>query len=113
MRKATQKTTQPVRLGTKRSCPKCSAKFYDFNKAEVPCPKCNTTFNVAELINSFFAAPTPKKPKSAERAQLEPLSQGDSQEVEFESVDDLGDDDADGVEDIEVDDDKDDDTDEF
>ena len=27
--------------GTKRFCTSCSTKFYDLNKSEVICPKCN------------------------------------------------------------------------
>jgi uncharacterized protein (TIGR02300 family) len=30
----------PANLGTKRQCPKCAAKFYDFGATPVVCPKC-------------------------------------------------------------------------
>lgn len=39
----------PVELGSKRRCPSCGTKFYDFKKAEVVCPKCNSSFRVEEL----------------------------------------------------------------
>ena len=31
-------------LGTKRTCPKCVAKFYDFNLTPIECPKCEHTY---------------------------------------------------------------------
>lgn len=34
------------RLGTKRTCRSCGARFYDFDKAAPPCPKCQTIFDV-------------------------------------------------------------------
>jgi uncharacterized protein (TIGR02300 family) len=34
-------------LGTKRQCQNCGAKFFDFNKDPVVCPKCRTVFQGA------------------------------------------------------------------
>ncbi len=31
-------------LGTKRVCPKCTAKFYDFSRSRIECPKCGHTY---------------------------------------------------------------------
>ena len=31
-------------LGTKRTCPKCAAKFYDFSRSPIECPKCGHTY---------------------------------------------------------------------
>lgn len=109
MRKATQKAG-PVSLGTKRSCPKCSTKFYDFNKDELACPKCETKFKVSELSN-FTPKPEPKKAKtktSPEEALMESedVVVGGSGTETFESVDDLGDDEDEVVEDLDVDDEK-------
>ncbi|MCE3005848.1 MAG: FYDLN acid domain-containing protein [Alphaproteobacteria bacterium] len=36
-------------LGTKRQCPKCSARFYDFNADPVICVKCNARVPTAPL----------------------------------------------------------------
>lgn len=34
-----------AKLGTKRICGKCTAKFYDLGKEEIVCPKCQTTYD--------------------------------------------------------------------
>lgn len=34
------------RLGTKRTCRSCSARFYDFDKAAPACPKCQAIFDI-------------------------------------------------------------------
>ena len=31
-------------LGTKRVCPKCTAKFYDLSRFRIECPKCGHTY---------------------------------------------------------------------
>ena len=31
-------------LGTKRTCPKCAAKFYDLSRCPIECPKCEHTY---------------------------------------------------------------------
>jgi len=44
-------------LGTKRQCPKCAAKFYDFGATDpITCPKCSKTWR--ENVDA-----KPKKPK--------------------------------------------------
>jgi uncharacterized protein (TIGR02300 family) len=83
--------TQAPNLGTKRTCPKCALKFYDFAKAEIHCPKCHTEVDPnAELS---FRAPVEKKakPKSIVRDDEEEVVVASSDA--FESVEDLGDDD--------------------
>jgi len=34
------------RLGTKRTCRACGARFYDFEKSEPVCPKCTAIFDI-------------------------------------------------------------------
>jgi len=34
------------RLGTKRTCRACAARFYDFEKPEPSCPKCKAIFDI-------------------------------------------------------------------
>jgi len=36
------------KLGSKHECSACSAKFYDFGKPEIICPKCGTNQNSPE-----------------------------------------------------------------
>lgn len=110
MRKSAQKSA-PVSLGTKRTCPRCATKFYDFNKEEVACPKCDTKVDLANP-NYLPRGGDTKKGTKAEKALTEPaalagedLAVGDSDES-FESVDDLDDEEEDLVEEIEVDEDE-------
>ena len=110
MRKATQKTS-PTSLGTKRSCVKCGTKFYDFNKEEIVCPKCDTKLDPQNLVAAPFKAPEPKK--AAKLADADDVVVGGTDEISssdesFESVDDLDDDDEDVVEDIDVEENEDD-----
>ncbi len=102
MGKATQKSA-PVSLGTKRSCPDCNTKFYDFNKEDLVCPKCSTKIDPQKLSS---ASTSPKRPKkdNTEEALME------SEDIvvagadgAFESVEDLDDEEDDVVEDIDVD----------
>ena len=111
MKKAAPKVQQkPASLGTKRSCPQCSTKFYDFDKAEISCPKCETQFDVDKLSHMTRtpvelkrpAPKTPEKPTSDDPLlQAEELVADDTES--FESVDELADEDADLVEDLDVD----------
>lgn len=36
--------------GTKRSCPKCSANFYDLTKNPAVCPKCGNAFDPEQVL---------------------------------------------------------------
>ena len=109
MKKSAQKTQEPPTLGTKRSCPKCATKFYDFGKEELTCPKCASKFNVSDLSTLPRAVAELKRPsKAAEKIVEDPLLATDEPAAEsdaIESVDDLADD-GDGVEDIDVDEDE-------
>lgn len=102
MKKAIKKETisAPVNLGTKRNCPKCGTKFYDFAKEEIVCPKCEEKLD-PEQLNPLARIPrSPKKtPKPVEEETPVAAAAGDSDEV-MESVDDLGDEDEDLVEDL-------------
>ncbi|MDR1366057.1 MAG: TIGR02300 family protein [Holosporales bacterium] len=56
-------------LGKKRICTSCGAKFYDFNKTKVSCPKCHTELNLKPSIN--------RKPKSIEKPPKEIVPEED------------------------------------
>lgn len=113
MKKANKKeapapTAAPVNLGTKRHCPKCSTRFYDFAKAEVICPKCETKLDPEALNPLAKLAVSPKKAAPARTEDdddVVPTAKvvGDSDDV-IESVDDLGDDEEEIVEDLVEDD---------
>lgn len=69
------------KLGTKRICESCGAKFYDLNKAPVTCPKCGHTYDPM----AAFAKPEPVR-------EVEP-----SVEEDDEDDDDALTDDADAI----------------
>ena len=101
MKKSTAKlATEVNNLGTKRTCPKCPAKFYDFNKKELTCPKCNTEFDASTTVVQKFAAKPEKKERQEPAAAMIQNDESADNGPEFESVDDLGDDDD--TEDIDV-----------
>ena len=106
MKKAATKPSGPVSLGNKRSCKKCQAKFYDFNKAEIECPKCKHVMSQGDFSSSFTAKSEPKK-KSSEKITTEGLMQGDDSDSPaadpFED-DDLAEDAEEVVEEIAVED---------
>src|SRR6201989_2348452 len=58
--------------GTKRTCPKCSTRFYDLGKEDpVHCIECGTDFIAEPVLKSkqplaFEAAPQQKEPEKAD-----------------------------------------------
>ena len=96
MRNANQKQESPPNLGTKRACPSCATKFYDFGKSEVMCPKCESKLTVEQLEALRSAAPSPKRISKAPKKVVEE-PQVDGGEViagetePHESLEDLGD----------------------
>lgn len=94
------------RLGQKWACFRCGAKFYDLNKPEPLCPRCETDQRTRPITPR--PAPPPKRPRKAERpltallddedVSVEPESIGDSGlEIPLDDFDDDGDDDLDDL----------------
>ena len=83
------------KLGTKRQCEACDAKFYDLNKKPVTCPKCQTLFDPSVLVRK----PAPEKeiaPKAANPDEDDEDELAlDDVEVSLESLDDDDNDDDD------------------
>ena len=73
-------------LGTKHTCFKCGAKFYDLKKPEPLCPKCGADQR---------ASPALKAPAHAERRQRAPARPVEPEEVEEADADDDAADEAD------------------
>ncbi len=78
--------------GVKRTCNKCSAKFYDMRRDPVICPKCGAVLDLetiakprrsraAAVAEPKPAKPAPKRPPSDEEALVEA---GTELEVEIE-----------------------------
>jgi hypothetical protein len=85
-----QTSTKPFRgyfivnakLGKKRKCQECGARFYDLNKEEIICPKCNAIYQDSSTEN-------------ADLSEEEILLSEDIDLDEFDSDIDLDDDDED------------------
>lgn len=91
-----------VNLGTKRTCPKCSTKFYDFNKEEIQCPKCRHELDLAALQSPKFPVEPAAKPKPIEKLIPEASDEVAGDDA-FESLDELeGEDDDEVVDDLDV-----------
>jgi len=110
MKKTAAKSTGPVSLGNKRSCKKCHAKFYDFNKEEIECPKCKHKMSQGDFASAVPLKSEPKK-KSSEKIMTEGLMQSDDSDSgpaePFESDDDLNEDTEEVVEELAVEEDED------
>jgi uncharacterized protein (TIGR02300 family) len=65
------------KLGTKRTCEACEAKFYDLNKSPATCPKCGHVFDPAALA----VVETPAR-------AVEPVAEAKKQDDEGELEDD-------------------------
>jgi len=104
-------------LGTKRTCPNCSARFYDLEKDPIVCPKCAYAFVAEALLPSKSeqaVAPMPvakPAPADADDEEFDDVELVSLDEIEPEDKDD-DDDDVVAIEDVEIVDDdvKDDDT---
>ena len=106
MRKATQKVSL-VTLGAKRSCLSCGTKFYDFGKAEVACPKCDTKLNLDDLGAERHGGPALKKAPKKEKTspdesilETDAVLEDDDSDNTFESLEELDDEEDDVLEDL-------------
>ena len=45
-----------TRMGSKRICPNCNARFYDMHRQPIICPKCSNTFDPEALLKSVEGA---------------------------------------------------------
>ena len=81
--------------GTKRTCPKCSTRFYDLGKDDpVHCIECGTDFVPEPVLKSkqplaFEAAPAAKEPAKDEDLEAEDLAIDEDEEVSADEEVDL------------------------
>lgn len=68
-----------VKLGTKRICSKCSAKFYDLEKEEIICPKCDTVYDLATTKLKRKKINSMKKPSDAKQSDKDLLVENDTE----------------------------------
>jgi uncharacterized protein (TIGR02300 family) len=98
-----QKPVVKPEWGTKRTCPKCSTRFYDLGQEEpITCVECGTVFEVEPILKSKqplpFEAAKPKSEKETEDSDLaEELDVDEDEEPNADDDVDLGGDDDIGV----------------
>jgi uncharacterized protein (TIGR02300 family) len=95
------------KLGEKRLCAECSAKFYDLNRKPPVCPHCKTVFEIPVPV-SPRGRPAPKAPKApvapvkvepekpAEKVEVISLEEADA-ETKGEEVSEIDDSDIEDV----------------
>lgn len=84
-------------LGTKRTCPKCSAKFYDLNKHPAQCPACEHSFDPDIQLKKRGKRKAGKPDDSKSQAiaaqaasKKRPAAADDEDEIDLPEFDDLG-----------------------
>ncbi len=85
--------------GSKRLCSSCGAKFYDFSREPIVCPKCETKFSAADFnktkkTRSEPAAKPVAKPKPAPVVEEEAADELDEAVAALDGNDDDDDDDG-------------------
>lgn len=95
-------------LGTKRTCPNCSARFYDLAKDPIECPKCGYSFVAESLLPSKMEQQAAVAPVS----KVEPEVEEEAEDIELVSLEDVEEDTKDEeeeevppIEDVEIEDD--------
>lgn len=84
-------------LGTKRQCPKCAAKFYDFGAVNpITCPKCATSWT-----EQAQSPARPAKPKKDPIPKKKPLRVGYDDSVPDDALPDVDDSEIEELEPIE------------
>ena len=63
--------------GTKRACPKCTIKFYDLNKDPIVCPSCESSFDLATILETYKKPTRESAQKTAEIAEVNPVLEPD------------------------------------
>jgi uncharacterized protein (TIGR02300 family) len=89
-------------LGTKRTCPSCTARFYDLMKNPITCPKCGASF-VAEVLlpsKGDSSAHAPPKPRPVIEPEVEPAP--DVELVSLEEAEPQGEDETAAIEDVDL-----------
>lgn len=82
-------------LGTKRTCRKCNANFYDLNKDPIECPKCLTTFTSMDYASKYQKTSEKREVKKSQATFEEDNDLMDEDENILDDDDDLSDSDMD------------------
>lgn len=90
--------TDKSKWGIKRTCPKCSGKFYDLNKNPILCPVCGAEFDLEEF-NKHSIAGKMKKAKPTSVDLTDDIKLSDEETEMLEEVLDTSDDELTLIED--------------
>lgn len=71
-------------LGIKRTCPNCTARFYDLMKSPAECPKCGHAFDPEVLLKPRRPRPEPVRVVKEVAAEAEEVEVDDEEEAEEE-----------------------------
>lgn len=74
--------------GAKRSCQSCAAKYYDFRKKEIRCPKCGTAFDPEATTKTRRSRPAPAPKKEKPAPVKTEVAEDDIEEADIEAGDD-------------------------
>jgi len=66
--------------GVKRTCPKCSVRFYDLQRDHMKCPSCEDPFTLEELLGNKSRTMQPDK-EDAQNADNKVKAEGDEEIV--------------------------------
>lgn len=72
--------------GTKRVCDSCGAKFYDFHRDPIICPKCDTKFTLATTARSKRNRSA--RPETVAEATAKAAESNDDVPAEVEDIED-------------------------
>ena len=75
--------------GNKQLCPECGAKFYDFRKDPIQCPKCGHTWAQAAVAKPRRAAPARSRVKDTK--EQPPAAEEDEDDIEDDETESLED----------------------
>ena len=94
------------KLGTKRQCPSCGAKYYDLNRTPITCPKCQHIFDQGvedeldeiEIVDDPIEKLDDEVIKSEDGPEIISLEEADSEQMgetgtELDSDESIGTDD--------------------
>ncbi len=57
--------------GVKRTCPSCSARFYDMQRQPIVCPKCSNSFDPEAFVKKRRGRPPSSESKSLQKPKPE------------------------------------------
>ena len=89
---------EQIDLGHKRTCPHCSAKYYDFYQDELECPQCGKSIEAVNITKpkrgrkAGVGVATPTKAAKENDELKDLIEETEDTEIQTEESDDLAED---------------------